>query len=406
MKRFIMNAVPIGGSGGTLDLQALRDVAKSDPALFAQKVHLGVEQGKLTIAGIRDWKGLFAAIADVQIPIEIEIGGSKRAVMASAFPILTGTTAIAAINDAYNAVPSIGEQLVTDLEDNKKVTTIAAVYTLDTDIDEVKEGRDFPEIGTDEEKVEIRHKRNGRIVKITAEMIEENEAADIVSRINGVGEIAGEWVEEQTLYRITDHFGCAATPAEPYVYRPAGTGTQLYNHTANNPGTRAPSGTRIQNNALVDDTDLDAARTVLRAMKNARGRRINIPWSEVMIVVPDALEGKLMKIVNSELVPGVENEVSNWGPRGKYYISLDRIKSSPKMDDMSMGAWYIGAFKRQFARKWKLQFEYVTLGTDTQAYLNARIAAQFRIAWDMEVGARDYVYCVQCLAATTAPADE
>jgi len=401
---FRTNLVPVGRR---LSLYDLRSLARSEPRDFIHKISQGVADGKLSLKDIRDWKGLYSVLADVPVQVSMDIAGAQRTISASAMPIFTGTLAIAAINEAYAAVPSVGEQLVTDFEDSKKVTSIGAIHTLDKEgTDEVKELKDFPEVGVSEEKVEIRHKRNGRKITISAEAIEENDVADIVSRINALGEIAGEWIEEQTLERVTDHYGSGASPAEPYVYRPAGTGTQLYIATANYPGARAPSGTRVNNNALVDETDLAAARTVLRAMKNARGKRINIPWSEVQILVPDALEDTLMKIVSSELVPGVENEVSGWGPRGKYYIPLERCLSTPKLDDLSTSAWYMGAFKRQFRRKWKLRFEYVTLGSDTQAYLNSRVAFQARIAWDVEVGAVDYVYCVQSLSATTAPVDE
>ena len=394
------------GVGRKLSLYDLRALAQNEPKDFIHKINSGVESGKLKLTDIRDWKGLHGVLADVQVPVTMEMAGAQRAIHASAFPILTGTLAIAAINESYDGVPSIGQDLVTDFEDPKKVTTMVAVHTLDKQVDEVKEGEDYPEVGVDEEKVEIRHKANGRRITISAEAIEENEAPDIVNRINALGTIAGEWNEEQTLERVTDHYGSGTAPAEPYVYRPAGTGTQLYITTANYPGTRAPSGTRVNSNALTDETDLDAVRTILRAMLNARGKRINIPWSNVVILVPDALLGTLMKIANSELVPGVENEVSNWGPRGMYYIPNGRILSSPKLDDLSTSAWYMGDFKRQFKRKWKLRFEYVTLGQDTQAYLNSRVAFQARIAWDMEVGAVSYESCVQSISGTTAPVDE
>jgi len=82
------------------------------------------------------------------------------------------------------------------------------------------------------------------------------------------------------------------------------------------------------------------------------------------------------------------------------------VVSSPKLDDYSTSAWYLGMFPRQFRRKWKLRAEYVTLGQDTESYLRSRIAFQMRVAWDCEIGAVDYVYVVQCLSGTTAPADE
>jgi len=280
------------------------------------------------------------------------------------------------------------------------------VSTLDKEQDEVKERGDFPEVGVDEEKVEIRHKKNGRKITFSVESILENDLQDIVQRTNALGEIAAEWIEEQTLARVTDHYGSKSSAAEPYVYRPAGTGTALFSATANTPGTRAPLGNRITSNAFVDETDLDAARIRLATMKNNRGKRITIPRSLIQILCPDAIVGNVLKVLNSEYVPGVENEKSNWGPAGKWNIPAERVVSSPKMDDLSSSAWYYGAFKKQFKRKWKMRFEYVTLGSNTQAYLNSQIAFQARLAWDVEIGAVDYIYCIQNLSASTAPADE
>jgi len=404
MALFQTNLQPVGGKN--LSVHDLRELAKNEPQEFIRKIQAGVNQKKLTINDIRNWDYLYMALADVSVQAEMATGKGVRAITASAFPILTGTLAIAAINESYDAVEKVGDQLVTEIDDAKKVTTIVNLHTLDKNNDEVKDGQDFPEIGTDEEKVEIRHRMNGRKLVIGASAIEENESADIVSRINALGEIAADWIEEQTLYRVTDHYGSGASPAEPYVYRPAGTGTQLYSASANTPGTRAPSGNRITSNALSDETDLEAARVRLATMKNARGKRINVPYSERILLVPDAIVGKALKISNSEYVPGVENEVSNYGPIGKWRIPQERIISTPRLDDLSASAWYYGAFKRQFVRKWKLRFEYVTLGQDTQAYLNSRIAFQARIAWDCEIGARDYIHTIQNLSASTAPADE
>ncbi len=391
--------------GRGLSLSDLRHMAQKEPENFVRKIQAAVDSGKLRLRDLQDLRGLRQALADVMVPLLIDIDGAKRAITASAFPILTGSMAIAAINEAYQGVPTIGQDLVEEIEDPKKVTTIAAVETLDKNVDEVAETVDFPEVSANEEKIEIRHKRNGRKLTISAEAIQENEIADIVSRINALGIIAADWVEEQTLERVCDYYGSRGTPIEPYVYRPNGTGTALYSATANTPGTRAPSGTRINTNVLTDETDLDNARVVLAAMRNGRGKAIGIPWSEVILLVPYALVGLASKVFNSELVPGVENEVSNYGPRGMWSLPKERIKTTPKLDDISSTAWYLGAFRRQFVRKWKLRFEYVTLGMDTQAYLNSRIAFQARIAWDCEIGARDYVYCVQNLAATTAPGD-
>ena len=397
------NLVKIGQGISIADLRAM---AQNEPELFVHKIQQGAEDGHIRLDKLKDLRTLYQGLADVEVPVIAEVNGIRRSITTQAFPVLTGTATIAQVNDAYMAVETIGQELVTEFDDEKKVTTIAAVHTMDSQVDEVKEKGDFPEIGVDEEKVEIRHLKNGRKITFSAESIMENQLADIVERTNALGEISAEWIEEQTLKRVTDYDGSQTTPAEPYVYRPAGTGTALFSATANTPGTRAPSGNLVQNNAFEDESDLENARVRLATMKNARGKRITIPRSMVQILCPDAIIGSVLKILHSEYVPGVYNELSNWGPRGKWYLPDARVLSTPKLDDLSAAAWYYGAFKKQFKRKWKLRFEYVTLGENTQAYLNSQIAFQARLAWDVEIGATDYIFVIQNLSATTHPADE
>jgi len=383
-----------------LDVADLRRRAMNDPAEFAQKTQCLIDEGKLSWDKVSDVRNLFLALQDIEVPATFDMMGQKRAIMASAFPLLAGGMTVAGINAAYEAVPTIGQLLVTDREDNKRVSIRAAITSEDTQVDRVDEGKDFPEIGAGEEKYEIRSKRNGRRLSITAEMIEENDVAGIVQRVNALGEIANELIEEQTLRRVFDIDGSGTSPAEPYVLRPQGAGTSLY-VTANTTLTRLHAdGNRVTNNALADETDLENARARLVGVMNSRGRRVNIPLSQCKLVVPDALAPKALKILNSELVPGVENEVSNWGPRGSYRPTLI---SSPMIDALSTTAWYLGDFAKQFERKWKLRFEYVTLENRTETFLRNRIAFQARIAWDCEIGAVDYVYVVQNLTSTTAP---
>ncbi len=396
--------------GDGFNMGDLREIAKKHPVEFMRKADELINDGKLTLGDmLADSKSFFRAFSDIEVPITIAdelADGGQRAITTSAMPVLTGTAVVKMINDRYQEIPTIGQELVQEFDDNKKITTIAAILNEDKNVDEVKETEEFPEIGASEETVEIRHRKNGRKLTLTTEMIKENDAPNFLMRVNALAEIANDYVEELTLKRVTDHHGSAAAPAEPYAYRPEGTGTQLYNATENYPGTRAPSGTRVNSNPFVDETDLENVRTVLAAMKNSRGKRIGIPQSERILLVPDALIGAVSKVLNSEYVPGVENEVSNWGPKGRWNIPPERLLSSPKLDDLSTSAWYYGAFKRQFMRKWKIRFTYVTLGQNTQAYLDRDIAFQARISWDCEVGATDYVWVVQSLAATTAPADE
>jgi len=395
--------------GSTLDIDVLKRIAQEHPEAFVRRMQDLIDgrtpggERKLSWRSIRSLSRMFRALHDVKVPTEVDIGVDDigtRAIEASAFPILSGLLTIAGIQDAYEEVPTIGERLVTEIDDNKRVTVLMGIKHSDTHADEVPPEDDFPEIGAGEKSFHIRSRRNGRRIAIRAEMIEENDVANIIERVNALGKIASDYIEELTLDRVCDRNGSAASVAEPYAFRPDGVGTQLYNSTANNPGVQAPSGTRVNNNALVDETDLDAARTVLTAMLNDRQKRINIPMSQCQLLVPDALAGNALKVLNSELVPGTVNEYSAWGPRG---VWRPELITSPKLDDISTTAWYLGKFPAQFKRKWKLRFEYVTLGQDTQAFLMSRIAFQARIAWDCEVGATDYVFCVQSLSGTSAP---
>lgn len=382
------------GTRGAMSVADLRAAAKADPTTFATKAVDLIQRGEVTLSNM-DLRGLFQALHDVHVPAVVDIGaGVTRAIQASAFPLLVGNAVVAGVNAAYEGVPTIGEELVSDMEDNKRITTIAAIHDIDTGVDRVDENKDFPEISATEEKYEIRSKRNGRRLSLTMETIEENNIADFVNRVNTLGEIAADFVEEQTLDRFTDRYGSAGSPAEPYVLRLNGVGVQLYDTVAKD---RAPSGTRKTSNALADETDLEAARLILADMRNSRGKRINVWRNGLMkLVVPDALVNKANRLLNSELVPGTENELNVWGPRGSY---RPKIVSSPKLDDISTTTWYMGDPQRQFKRKWKIRLEFASLtGEQTEAFLKRRIAGQWRVAWDVEIGATDYIYVVQSQA--------
>ncbi|MFH1570541.1 MAG: hypothetical protein ABIL09_21305, partial [Gemmatimonadota bacterium] len=358
-----------------------------------------IDAGRFTWSQVRDLKQLYARLGDLQVQAQMHDVGEMRSIMTSAFPLLCSGLTIAGLNAAYEAVPTIGQELVTEIDDPKDVTTLAGITSQDVGLDRVDESRDFPEIGAGEEKYTVTGLRNGRRISITKDMIEKNDVTGIVGRINALAEIMSEFVEKMTLQRVCDVHGSASSAAEPYVMHRNGAAASLYSATADTPSTRTPSGTRILNNALVDTTDLDAARAVLSAMKNSRGERIAIPLSRCILLVPDALLGTALKIRGSQLQPSVENEVNNWGPVGAFQ---PRVLSSPKLDDLSTTAWYLGWFPRQFVRVWGLRAEYVELGETTESYLRNRTAYQARMAWRVGVGVQDHNLVVQSLSGTVA----
>lgn len=398
-KRPISANISVGAPG--LDLAGLRNLAQAEPAEFVQRTQALIDQGEFRWQDVRDLKGMFNALSDIEVGVNVRVHDRVRTVMSSAFPVLSGNLTVAGINEAYMAVPTIGQELCVDFDSAKEVATIVGLLAESQSNLERKEGEPYTLVGAGEERFDIGSAPKGLRMQITQEMIDRNDIENVTARVNYLGEVPAEEIEESTLKEVTDHDGSAAAGTN-HTLTINKSGTALFSATANTPGTRAPVGTRVTNNALVDTTDLEAARTRLARMLNSRGKRIAIPISECTLLVPDALELTAQTILNSTLTPGVVNEQNPWGPQGS---RRPKLLSSPKLDALSTTAWYLGQFKKQFKRKWGIRMEMVTMSGDLTSYLRSRIAFEARVAWDCKVGAQDYVYVIQNLTGTTAPKD-
>jgi hypothetical protein len=393
--------VPNVRAPGFLDLAGLRTEAQANPDRFAKTLEKAVESEGLRLASVTSLRSLYKAFGDVQVKVErVEADGFTRAIMASAFPVLVGNLMLAEINEALDAIPDVTAELVRDIPTGKKINVFAGVLTDSPKIDRVDEADAFPELGAGQETFTILTKRDGRKVSITKDLIEESNVADLVMRINALAEYMRYSVMRQTLRAVCDVFGSATSPAAPYALTLNNSAASLYSTTANTPGTRAPSGTRVTNNPLSTTASLEAVRTRLNTFLNQHGHKAAIPLSACKLLVPDALLPTALKLMGSLMEPGVENERNNWGPQGEF---RPRPVSTPLLDEISTTAYYLGDFQRQFVRAWKLQMEYVELGENTQAFLDRRVAFQARIGWDVGIGAVDYARVVQSLSGTTAP---
>lgn len=384
-RRSIVNPVRAGASRGLGDIVSK---AKAEPKAFAETIERLTGEGKIRLADVH-LKDAQQALRDVEVEVHVtDQTGRERAVMASAFPLLVGGLMVAEINEGLAAAEMIGDQLVTDLEDPKRISIVDRVVTLDTTGDRTDEEKDFPEIGASEESYELLAKRDGRKLSITQELIEQSDMANIVERVNKLVEIATTKVEKLTLDAVTDRYGSAGSAAEPYVYRPRKTGPASLYTTSTSALTRAPSGTSISGNALASAANLSAARTFLANMRDDKGDRGVVSLSKTILLVPDALFEKASQILGSLMTPGVMNEFNTWGPSGPF---RPQLLSSSRLDDISTTDWFLGDFQAQFRRKWVFRFENVFLsGPDTQRYLDRRIAWQGRIAWNCGVNAVDH----------------
>lgn len=383
----------------TLEISALSDLARANPETFMRRVEDLIAAKKFGLRSVPDLKALFNAFVDIPVKTAVDMGTGKRAVTdTSAFTLLMGSLVVDEINRAYDENPTIGEKLVRDMESNKKFAHVVKIVNQVGQEVRTKEGEEFPMISASEQFSVIGTNRKGFQLAISQETLDENDMGSFLSLVDQGGQFASELIEEQTLSRVFDQNGSAGTPIQPYVWIPNGVPTQLFNSTANLPGTQAPLGTRILNNPLTSTVNLTNARKRLNSMLNTRLRRIATPMSKCKLLVPDALLETALKILDSNLEPGVFNEMNNWGPQGRF---RPEIISSPKIDDITTVDWMLGDFEQQFRRKWKIRLETVSVYSDPMTYARTREAYRTRVCWDVEVGAIDYVFAVQCLGGAT-----
>lgn len=417
-----------------LDPYSLRNLAQADPDAFGARIRawtdasnaiaLGQDPTSEQLAGItlreaesfslagmrpEQFRALREGLDGIEINARVPGDSGQRAVTTGAFPLLTSALVVIGVNEAYEEIEDPTPELVTDVDDMKRESAFVGVLSADkSDITRKTELDEYTSFSAGEESFHVSHLDQGFQIVLSQALIDEADLPNVVARLTAVGQLAKTYMVEQVLRRITDHDGSAASGAEPYVlHGPTSSAGRALFVTANTaPLTRLPSsGNRILNNPLADIANLEAARARLSSMTDSRGKRIHIPLERRKLLIPDALMLRAWTLLNSAGTPGVFNEVNMFGPDGP--ARPRTVVSDARLDDLSTSAWYYGDFQRQFVRKFKIRPEVVTYGgASTLPYTTRREALRVRIGWDMEIGARDYVYVLQCLAAATAPKDE
>jgi len=373
--------VEVGGNMlGLLDLRAL---LSNDEGDFDRRTQQLLREKKITPQQL-SLQGMYRGLGRVPAKQWInDVDGSKRAITTTAFAILTGNTVVAAIRDAYEAVPRIGEKLTMPFASNAQTDTIVGVLTEAT-IKKIAEGKEYEEAGAVEEYVTVGHQKQGGIIRVTDEMIRFDQTGQFLMKLNTLAVDAAEAIEQLIVDRVTD----AKTASGEYVYRPSGTATALYSTTAR---TRGTNGVAV--NALVDTTDLDNARALLAGMKRHNGKPVLVAPN--VMLVPDALLATAVKILGSELIPGTENELNPWGTRGRWRPML---LSSPFMDLNSTSTWFLGDPQKQFKKKEVLGMETTTMGAGSAEMFTHDIVFMAKVRFDTEVFCDDYVHFVQSTA--------
>ncbi len=366
------------------------------------------EAEALSFGAIRGGESMRALRRATDFDVTVQVpqpDGSKRSVTTSAFALIAGALAHTAVAVAAESVPTICDQLVQDLDDIQPHTEIPELldFTFTDPADMPKplgETEEYREVGAGEDRYTILQYKDGYQRAFSQDMID-RVPGRVFSELTDLGRGAMEVMELFALRKIIDFHGSKTTGTHHAMVRNR-SAAALFSATANTPSTRTPSGTRIQNNALVDISDVEAVRSLLAGMRNSRGYPFANPLK--VILVPDALWLTAWTILNSQHTPGVYNEVNFFGPTGPG--NPGKLLSSPYLDLLTTSAWYGGDPQREFVRKWKQRPEVaVHGGTGTEPYVRTREGMRIRIGWDMTVGARAHFHWVESLSGTTAPGD-
>lgn len=399
----------------TVNISHIREIAQAadksgsleDGQKFVDAIVGLIQEKKLTLDNMPEFADLRYIIenfrdAKIKHNIYDPVKCQMREVISSAFALIGGNIAIAKISEAYDEIDRISDEITTPLEDNATISIIAAIHDKDNSVESLKEGDEYPLIGGEEESCEIRDNKNGRRVELFEEMFLNNQLGAVVSRLTNLGKIASRWEERITIKRVLDVCGSrTASASAPYVYNPRvsgqATGQALYLKTAR---ARIPAN-RIENNALqsIDNIEL-AFKALGKATDNDGKTPIAINLANIRLLCPWALGFTALKLTDSELVPGVENARNPYGPGAKFSLT-GKVITSNYLDYHDATTWYLGDFKSQFVKKIARRIVVDSLGGITESYIKKGVALQVRAAWNINVGASDYVFVTQNLEGVT-----
>lgn len=374
------------GVDGAIPVLEWRSLFRNDPNGFERRVTEMLKSGELKVEDFR-LQSAFMALEGLtarQLARDPRTG-ALRAITTGAFPILTGAIAVSKLREAYDSVDRISERLTTPFPSTRDTDYVDAILSEDP-IASVQEGQAYPEGGAVEEYVTVGHDKKGGIISVTDEMVRFDQTGRFLARVNQLGVQAAYAEEKKWIYRMSDDTGLDAKRP----YNPSGSATALYQANNTNKPRLGSSGNKITGNALADYTDLDNCMNLLAAMTDHSGNYIET--RAVDLVVPFALSGVASKILGSELSPGTVNELNPWGPRGQ---NQPRLTISKILNGLSTTTWYLGDFQRQFYRKVLIPLETYQMGSGSTEMFQRDIVAQYKVRFDTEFFADDYVYVIQ-----------
>lgn len=261
----------------------------------------------------------------------------SEAIVSSAFPKLTGELINSRLIAAYNAVPTIGDQLVTTVPSNVQNETIAGVTDLETP-EEVGEGQAYNSSTITEKYVTAQNVKYGRMIDITEETIMFDKTGQILRRAAGIGTKAAQYKERLILRGVQD--------LDTSVYRPSGTPTAFYS---------AGNANLITSNSF-GESGLEEVIKAAQLMKSDALGTIDddyifIDLNNMQVLVPVQLWVEAWQMAMSTKTPESNENAENFF-KGRF-----NPLSSPYISKASATTWYAGMFKEDFwwLEVWPLQ---------------------------------------------------
>jgi len=328
------------------------------------------------------WEGLVG-------PVE-ETLPSKRAsalyvdmreeVNTSSFVAVTKLLLANRVIEGYNMQRGIGDQLVSTMNSTRRLENVAG-FTSVAGLLEVKESEAYLDSGIEDKYVTTEAIKKGRIISISEEAIMEDQTGQLLVRAQRIGEAAAQEREKTIIHGVID--------LNSNVYRPSGVPTALYSGDTGHKnligdGT-SPAGwtTAI---ALEDWTDLQEVLQY-HAEEVSTDRQIGdnepILWNPNILLVPPALEGTGMRIVNATTVESTatnQRTVFN-NPMARRFTVL----SSPYIPRSGItGAdadWYLGEFSRQFFWQEIWPIQVFRQDANSESAFAADLVARFKVRY-------------------------
>lgn len=321
---------------------------------------------------------------------------SSPGVGTNLFQVVTGELIGRKVIEGYEDDSGfIGDKLVTVIPSRYRNQKLAGFKAL-AGPTEVPEGHPYEESTFEEKYVATDETKQGRILSINEELIAFDQTGEINRRALALGYYLRQERERTIVRAVTD----ADQAAGKYVYRPNGTGQQLYKANGSNRNWIGSGNTTSTSfNAavpLVDWTDIDfALRYRATEVKDDRidgtARPIVMPVKQLL--VPEALRGSALSIINSteinttngDLETRVANPVHN----------LVEVLSSPFIDEQggqAVNDWYLGDFKRQFVwtEIWPVQT--FLQRNDSEAAFDRDVVLRVKVRYFGGLSATDTVF--------------